>query len=765
MESSQPHDDQTRTTFGFPPGTAVAQYTIVSKVGAGGMGEVYLAEDTRLGRRVALKFLPKNLCTDQEMRRRFVREAQAAAKLDHPNIVPVYEVGEYQGDPYFSMVHVEGRSLRDIIRSDTPKMSWIYDIGIQLSEGLQAAHDKGIVHRDIKPSNILIDMASRARIADFGLASVAATDELTKTGSTIGTLGYMSPEQVRGDKTDHRSDLFSLGVVLYELVTGRAPFAADNQATVLNLILNNQPKPPSEYRSDLPQAFQHIILKLLEKSPAQRYQSARDVSDDLKNISLHSRSEIAVASPDKPSIAVLPFANLSTDPEQEYFCDGIAEDVINALTNVAGLRVVARTSAFAFKGQNKDIRQIGRELNVGTILEGSVRKSGNKIRVTGQLINVADGFHLWSERYDRTLDDIFAIQDDISLAIVNQLKIKLLHGEEQAIRKRVTSNLEAHNHYLKGRYSWNRRTKKSLNQAIQSFEQAVALDPDFALAYTGMAEVYAVQFSSDSDNTDLGQKARAMARKALEIDPSLTEPYCTLAVVAFLEWRWDEAVVLFKKAVTLNPNYPTAYHWWAIALAAFGRFDLALEHIEKARRLDPLSIAIAGMNCICYYSVRQFEKAVALGEEYRDLGETLPFYHLYYASSLIETGKVPDAREHVNKAIELLEAEPEQNDRNRKLEFFAGSLLARLGETSYGKQRLEKALGEDIPTGQFSDIAQLCIALGRRDEGITWFEKAIDAKSSIMSLMWWSPFLDSVKEDPRFQAALKRSGLQSVNID
>lgn len=765
MDSEQPKGLPTQTFVGLPTGTVVTHYRIVSKVGAGGMGEVYLADDSRLGRRVALKFLPKNLCADADMRKRFVREAQAAASLDHPNIVPVHEVGEYQGDPFFSMVHVEGRPLREIIHGESPKMDWVRDIGIQICEGLKAAHNKGIVHRDIKPSNILIDTNNRARIVDFGLASIATMDNLTKAGSTIGTLGYMSPEQVRGDKTDFRSDLFSLGVVFYEMVTGRGPFSAENQATVLNSILNDQPKPPHEYRPDIPPMLQNIILKLLDKSPAHRYQSAGEVAEDLKNVSVHSSSSIMAATPERPSIAVLPFANLSTDPEQEYFCDGIAEEVINALTNIAGLRVVARTSAFAFKGQNKDIRQIGRDLNVSTILEGSLRKSGDRIRVTGQLINVADGFHIWSERYDRKLDDVFAIQDDISLAIVNQLKIKLLSGEEQAIRKRITTNLEAHNLYLKGRYFWNRRTKQFLIQAINLFEQAIALDPDFALAYEGLAEVYVVQLSNDSGNKLLAQKATSMARKALEVDPSLTEAYCVLAVVAFFEWRWEESVELFKKAVSLNPNYPTAHHWWSMALASFGKFDKALEHIEIARRLDPLSIAIGGMNCIVYNSMRQFEKAAAIGEEYRDLGESSQNFHFVFSMSLIGLGKLQEARVYVDKARQIIEQDQGKESIGRDHKCFLGNLLAQLGDKEFGEQLLEKILSTEVPVSQYVDIALLCVALGRREEGITWFEKGIDAKSGAMALFWWSPSFESIKDEPRYIAALERSGLLSVKVD
>ncbi|HKK21632.1 MAG TPA: protein kinase [candidate division Zixibacteria bacterium] len=769
MEKENPKDDQTQTYVGIAPGTTVAHYRIVSRVGAGGMGEVYLAEDTRLNRRVALKFLPKNLSADPEMRSRFIREAQAAAKLDHPNIVPVFEVGDHQGDPFFSMVHVEGRSLRDIIRSESHEIGWICDIAIQLCEGLRAAHEKGIVHRDIKPSNILIDSSSRARIVDFGLASVAAADNLTKTGSTIGTIGYMSPEQVRSDKTDVRSDLFSLGVVLYEMVAGKGPFASDNQAAVLNSILNDAPKPPSEFRADLPPALQHIILKLLEKAPEMRYQSAREVSDDLKNVSIEIVKLSSTPVDDKPSIAVLPFANLSNDPEQEYFCDGIAEEVINALTNVAGLRVVARTSAFAFKGQNKDVRQIGMALNVGTILEGSVRKAGERIRVTGQLINVGDGFHIWSERYDRKLDDVFAIQDDISLAIVDQLKIKLLRGEEKAIKKRVTSNLEAHNYYLRGRYFWGRRTEKALQQAGEYLKKAIALDPEFALAYTGLAEVRAVQYSNNPKKPELMQEAKAMAQKALTLDPEAAEAYSSLAMMEYFSCHWDEGVRLFKKALAMKPDYPTANHWWAIVLASLGKFDLALKHAEKARSYDPLSIAIGHLSMMLSHGTKQYEKALALAQEYKELGDPFSLYHLTCAMSLIELGRIDEARSHVEVARRIVDEEREggkRDEKSRDARYYVGTALAKLGDKTYGEQLLKEFHeGRTTHRVMHGEVAQLCVALGRNDEALDLIEEAVKENGSFMSFFWWSPLFNPIRSHPRFVAAIERTGIWDVKLD
>ncbi|UCD58110.1 MAG: protein kinase, partial [Candidatus Hydrogenedentota bacterium] len=393
MNNGADKSDRTHTHVVLTRGTMVSHYRIVEKIGAGGMGEVYLAEDIELNRKVALKFLPPHLCEDEECRRRFKREAQAAAKLGHPNIVTIHEVGDYRGRPYFVMEHVQGRSLREFSEDKDLSIEQILELGIQICEGLQAAHEKGVTHRDIKPSNILIDSYERAKIVDFGLASVVGLDQLTKTGSTLGTIGYMSPEQVQGIQTDHRSDLFSLGVVLYELITRRNPFKRDTEAGTIRAVSDDTPHPLARYRADVPDGIQTVIDRALEKQVDTRYQTAADMLSDLKRVK-RDTSQVTPSIGVQPSIAVMPFTNLSADPEQEYFCDGMAEEIINALTHVEGLRVVARMSCFAFKGKQADIREIGRQLNVSTLLEGSVRKAGKRLRITAQLINVADGYHL-----------------------------------------------------------------------------------------------------------------------------------------------------------------------------------------------------------------------------------------------------------------------------------------------------------------------------------------------------------------------------------
>ncbi|MCX6832060.1 MAG: protein kinase [candidate division Zixibacteria bacterium] len=405
---NQPDDDKTQAVTVLSKGTAIGHYRIVEKIGAGGMGEVYLAEDTKLDRKVAPKFLSPHLCQDSECRARFTREAQAAAKLDHPNIVAVHEVSEFQGRPFFSMQHVEGQSLKEVLAGKSLPLDRIFEIGVQVCEGLQAAHESGITHRDVKPSNILIDSHGRARIVDFGLASVVGSDQLTRIGSTMGTVGYMSPEQVRGEQVDRRSDLFSLGVVLYELITGRQPFKGDNDAATSRNTVDAEPEPLARYKSEVPDGLQTIVIKALAKDKNLRYQHVDDLLVDLKGLRQLPAFQVRTK---QPSIAVLSFANLSSDPEQEYFCDGMAEEIINALSHLEDLQVVARTSALSLKGQAIDVREIGRKLGAKTVLEGSVRRSGNRLRITTQLVDVASGYHLWSEKFDRDLEDVFAIQD------------------------------------------------------------------------------------------------------------------------------------------------------------------------------------------------------------------------------------------------------------------------------------------------------------------------------------------------------------------
>ena len=410
-------------------GKTISHYRILEKLGQGGMGVVHKAEDTKLDRFVALKFLPPHLSQDKENKKRFIHEANTVSALNPPNIATIYEIDEADGQMFIAMEYIEGKSLQEIVgaRHALPPPDSI-DYAIQIAEGLQAAHKKEIIHRDIKPANILVTDDGVVKIIDFGLAKLAGLTMLTKEGTTLGTVAYMSPEQAQGAKVDHRTDIWALGSVLYEMLTGRQPFAGDYEQAVMYSIMNEEPEPITNLRSDIPTELQHMVQKAMQKDAGERYQQVNELLAELKSNKkrLESKKGDADGEEPSPSIAVLPFVNVSADPENEYFSDGLSEELINALTKLEGLHVVARTSAFRFRGKEIDIRDVGKQLNVGTVLEGSVRKSGNRLRITAQLINVADGYHLWSERYDRELVDVFAIQDEISQAIVNTLEVQLL---------------------------------------------------------------------------------------------------------------------------------------------------------------------------------------------------------------------------------------------------------------------------------------------------------------------------------------------------
>jgi serine/threonine protein kinase/Tfp pilus assembly protein PilF len=649
----EPDNDKTQTHVVLTKGTIVAHYRIIEKIGVGGMGEVYLALDTKLNRKVALKFLPAHLCEDEECRKRFKREAKAAARLDHPNIAAIHEVGEFRGRPFYAMQVVEGESLKDVIAGEDLSVDEILEIAIQICEGLQAAHDKGIIHRDIKPSNILLDDHGRVRIVDFGLAAVSGSEQLTKTGSALGTVGYMSPEQVRGGNIDSRSDLFSLGVLTYELLAGVAPFASETEAGSLRAILDVSPEPLGSYRKYIPADLQRIVDTLLAKEPDKRYRSATEVIDAMKKLK-GRQSSIDDSRTSTPSVAVLPFANLSADPEQEYFCDGMAEEIITALTQIENLKVIARTSAFAFKGKNEDIREIGRKLDVGALLEGSVRKSGTRLRITAQLINVDDGAHLWSERFDRELEDVFAVQEEIAQAIVDKMKVKLVHKPDQSLIRKQTENLEAYSLFLKGRYFWHQLTPEGWRLSLEYFQKAIDADPEYAMPYIWMAIWHQSQaFWADISPKEANARSTEPMNKALLLDPDSPDLYNVRAVWRFAyEWDWEGAERDFERALKLGPTVALAHTNYSLFLMEQRRFAEAMRHADIARKLDPLSSMICAWAAIPLLNAGDYDKAVRLLKEAIDLEPTYwqPYVHL--GTAYMGLAKFDDAIANLHKSLE-----------------------------------------------------------------------------------------------------------------
>ncbi len=729
-------------------GKTISHYKILEKIGEGGMGVVYQAEDTKLRRTVALKFLPKEFTVDPEAKERFVQEAQAAAALDHPNICTVHEIDEAEGQTFIVMAHIKGPSLKDKIVSGPLDIDQALNIVIQVAEGLQEAHEKGIIHRDIKPANIMLASKGQVKIMDFGLAKLSWGVDLTKTATIMGTVAYMSPEQAKGEEVDHRTDIWSLGAMIYEMLTGERPFKVTHDQAVLYAILNEDPVPITKIRKDIPQELEKIVKKALEKNPKKRYGDMDAMLDDLKSVGRKSVSTAA----DKPSIAVLPFVNMSADPENEYFSDGLSEDLINALTKITDLHVVARTSSFVFKGEKVDIREIGEKLNVDNLLEGSVRKVGNRVRITAQLIKVKDGYHLWSDRYDRNMEDVFAIQDEITEKIMDKLVVALDVSEKPREEHRPV-NFEAYDLYLKGRYCLN---KFEMDKALAYYEKAIEKDPDYAIAYASIAEVYTL-LSTGFDilpSKDAMPKARDAAQKALELDPYLAEAYVSLGLVA-LSYDWDRKATkkYFLKALKLNPNSAVVYQWfefyWTYMMADF---DTATAHLERAQELDPLNFLIKIRLGFMDIFKGDYESAI---NKFEALYEFEPNYGLLYLSLATAYALKGDYDEAIAYGEKMLEVGPRAVAAVGNM----GWLYASAGKKEKAYELLAE-LEERSKKGYVSSfwIALIYITLGEIDKSFAWFEKAYEERDGNMIYFTVVPVFGPVKADPRYKKLLLKMG-------
>jgi serine/threonine-protein kinase len=591
-------------------GRALGHYRIVQRIGSGGMGIVYRAHDERLDREVAIKVLPEEVATDPERIARFEREAKAVAALSHPNILEIFDF-DAEGEVTYAVTELlDGETLQQHRQASDRALPWkrAQQVGVAVANGLDAAHRKGVVHRDIKPSNIFLCSDDRVKILDFGLAAThevvnqeAETGSigapLTRKGSVMGTAGYMAPEQVRGEVADHRTDIFALGCVLYEMLTARRAFERDTSAETMTAILREEPSPFAESGADVPAEVETLVLRCLEKKPECRFQSATDLAfalGSLPAVAPLAGAEVMpqqdLATEDRPSVAVLPFTNLSADPEQEYFCDGMAEEVINTLAQIQGLRVIARTSAFAFKGKHEDVRQIGSALDVGTIVEGSVRKAGDRLRITAQLVDARDGSHLWSDRYDRRLEDVFAIQDEIALAIVQNLRVELLGRERAAVVRRPTDNMDAYQVFLKAWFHWNELTEQGYVRSLDCFNEAIRIDPTFASAYVGLATATLSQcWWGDLAPVDGLAAARPLVSRALELDEMIPELHSFKAMMRVFERDWEAAERGHLRAIELGPSIAEVHGQWAAQLLIMQRFEECLAEIRLTQKLDPLS--------------------------------------------------------------------------------------------------------------------------------------------------------------------------------
>jgi eukaryotic-like serine/threonine-protein kinase len=737
-------------------GQTIAHYRITAKLGEGGMGAVYLATDERLERQVALKFLPDQLSLDPQACERLRQEAKAVSRLAHPNIVMVHSVEKVGHREFIVMEYVPGQSLAEMIGSGLP-LDRVIDIAIQVAEGLKAAHRAEVIHQDLKPSNIMIDDDGRVRILDFGVARICSSVGLTPVDTQQGTVSYMSPEQVRGQAADQRADIFSFGILLYEMIAGRTPFGGEHMTAIMYAIANEEPAALRPKDTDLPPKLSEIIDRCLTKNRDERYQTAGELTDDL--IALR-RSEGAVGEPKVepaalPSIAVLPFDNLSAEKDQDYFCDGITEEITNALTHVDGLRVVARTSAFAFKDRKEDIRAIGQALNVGSVVEGSVRKAGSKIRITAQLVNVADGYHIWSERYDREMEDVFTIQDEITLAVVDKLKVTLLAGEKASVVKRYTDDLEAYRLYLKGRYYWNRRFEGALPKAIECCQHAIARDPLYATAYTGIADSYmSLGYFGYLPPRDVFPKGKAAAEKALQIDENLAEAHASLGwIKTVYDWDWQGAASSFQRALELNPQYASTHEWYALYLTITGRFDEAIAETKRAQELDPLSLIINSVAGVVYYMARRYDEGIDQLNRAIEMDPAFALSYWFLAGNFMERGELDKA---IAALLKLEALTPDGPLAPGAL----GTAYAMAGQSKQAADMLHRL--EEMHRKRYVSpfhFASIYMGLGQRDEAFKQLDAAVEVRESLLAYSKVWPWFDPLRSDQRFGVLLGKLGL------
>jgi serine/threonine protein kinase/Tfp pilus assembly protein PilF len=787
-------------------GQTISHYRILEQLGAGGMGVVYKAYDNRLDRALALKFLPEELAQEPQALERFRREARAASALNHPGICTIYDIGEQDGHAFIAMEFIDGETLRSHINGKPLPLEEVLGLGIQIAEALEAAHAEGIIHRDIKPANIFVTWRGQTKVLDFGLAKlvpkgiadaqansgIELRDSASIVGIISGTPSYMSPEQVRGDDLDQRTDVFSFGLLLYEMATGRQAFAGGTGGVVIEAILTRPPIAIRRINPAIPPKLEEIIDKALHKDRDRRYQHAADLRSELQRLkqeidsgyrsgSAESRRSGLTANASRfatgarsqsyisqtgtvraarvsktiNSLAVLPFENVSRDPDNEYLSDGIAGSLINILATVPRLRVIAQSTVLRYKGRIIDPQGVGRELDVRAVLTGRIMQSGGSLRIGAELVDVATGSRLWGAQYDRKPGDIFIIQDEISGEISGKLRLQLTRAEKKRLTRRQTEDAEAYQLYLKGRHHWNRWTEEGFYKAIDYFEQAAQKDPTYALAYTGLAESYVLLgWNSYLPPKDAFPKAKTAAIKALQLDEDLGEAHTPLAAVLWLyDWQWQKAEMEFKRSLQLSPSYPTGNHWYAEYAMTMGRQTEAVARMKQSQEFDPLSLIIGVAIGWAHYMARQYDQAIEQLLKTAELDPNYPVTYWVLGQVYRKTRRFDLAIAEGEKGVKLSGGSP-------LMTAALAHSYAEAGRPKEAKQLLEglaQLAAHKYVAPHF--FAGVHIGLGEHDRALEYLEESFEEHSHWLIYLHIDPSMDGLRNDQRFQDLLRRIGL------